>query len=56
VTASRTPTPTTEKAQEQNDSNLALEDLFRKTQALPALYYLPISEEIAQERLAKLSR
>ncbi|KAI8883676.1 hypothetical protein K501DRAFT_218903 [Backusella circina FSU 941] len=52
VTASRTPTPTTEKA--QSDSNLALEDLFKKTKALPALYYLPVSEEVAKERLARL--
>lgn len=32
----------------------SLDELFRKTKATPHLYYLPVSEEIAQQRLEKL--
>ncbi|KAL1929933.1 hypothetical protein VTP01DRAFT_1087 [Rhizomucor pusillus] len=32
----------------------ALDDLFRKTQAEPQLYYLPVPEDVAQERLSQM--
>lgn len=32
----------------------SLDELFRKTKATPHLYYLPVSEEIAQKRLEDL--
>ncbi|KAI7875951.1 hypothetical protein K492DRAFT_210675 [Lichtheimia hyalospora FSU 10163] len=34
----------------------SLDELFRKTQATPHLYYLPVSEEIAQQRLERLKQ
>ncbi|CDH48797.1 hypothetical protein RO3G_06496 [Lichtheimia corymbifera JMRC:FSU:9682] len=34
----------------------SLDELFRKTKATPHLYYLPVSEEIAQQRLEKLKQ
>ncbi|KAI8147713.1 hypothetical protein BJV82DRAFT_304677 [Fennellomyces sp. T-0311] len=34
----------------------SLDELFRKTTALPNLYYLPVNEEVAKQRLEKLSR
>lgn len=52
--AQEVPTSVSEQpASQQQSSSKTLDDLFRKTQAVPPLYYLPVSDEIAHQRLEK---
>lgn len=38
----------------QEEDTFDLEKIFKKTKTVPSIYYLPVSEEIAQERKKKL--
>lgn len=50
------PVPVREERPAPERKQVALEDLFRKTQALPHLYYLPNTDEEARIRLEKIQK